>query len=214
MTDWHALPAEDALARLETSEQGLSDDEAARRLEKHGPNALPSDSGNEALRILLSQIQDPLIYVLLASTGLAILTGKVVDGLVIGGVVVLNALIGFVQEYRASKAIKELSAMAPADAIVLRGHQKRTIKATEIVPGDLVLLQSGDKVPADMRLLALKGLTVEEAALTGESVPTAKAKEPVDADAVIGDRRSMVYSGTLVTSGTAQAAVVATGQAT
>ena len=117
---WHAMPAESVLDRLQASSAGLTDEEAARRLERHGPNTLPSAGGNEALEILLRQIRDPLIYVLLASTALAILAGKVFDGLVIGSVVVLNAIIGFVQEYRASKAIKALSAMAPLDAIVIR----------------------------------------------------------------------------------------------
>ena len=206
---WHAMPAESVLDRLQTSSAGLSDEDAALRLERHGPNALPSGGGNEALEILLRQIRDPLIYVLLASTALAILVGKVFDGLVIGSVVVLNAIIGFVQEYRASKAIKALSAMAPLDAIVIRNGRERTLPASELVPGDVVLLKSGDKVPADMRLVVERSLMVEEAALTGESMPVEKAATPVAEDAVIGDRRSMVYSGTAVTYGTAKAAVVA-----
>ncbi|MDX1541846.1 MAG: HAD-IC family P-type ATPase, partial [Geminicoccaceae bacterium] len=211
---WHAIPAAEALERQGSSADGLAEEEAVRRLEQHGPNALPSGGGNEALRILVRQIQDPLIYVLLASTALAILTGKVLDGLVIGGVVVLNAIIGFVQEYRASQAIKALSEMAPADATVIRGGQKRRLPAQDLVPGDIVRLESGDKVPADMRLLEARGLRVEEAALTGESVPAEKSVAPVEPDVVIGDRHSMVYSGTLVTQGRASALVVATGQAT
>jgi len=208
---WHAVPPQQALERLQTSEAGLSDDEAARRLERHGPNALPREAGHEALKILVRQIKDPLIYVLLASTVLAILTGKVVDGLVIGGVVVLNAIIGFVQEYRASQAIKALSTMVPSEAVTLRGGRKQSLPTTGLVPGDVVLLQSGDKVPADVRLIEERSLMVEEAALTGESVPADKAVEPVPENAGIGDRRSMAYSGTLVTYGTATAAVVATG---
>jgi Ca2+-transporting ATPase len=211
---WHALPAESVLERLQTSSAGLTDEEAARRLERHGPNALPSGGGHEALAILLRQIRDPLIYVLLASTALAILAGKVFDGLVIGSVVVLNATIGFVQEYRANKAIKALSAMAPLGAIVIREGRERPVAAAELVPGDVVLLKSGDKVPADMRLVEERSLMVEEAALTGESMPVEKAAAPVAEDAVIGDRRSMVYSGTAVTYGTAKAVVVATGAGT
>jgi magnesium-transporting ATPase (P-type) len=211
---WHARPARDALDRLQSSRAGLSEEEAARRLERCGANALPKGGGNEALTILLRQIRDPLIYVLLASTGLAILTGKVVDGLVIGGVVVLNALIGFVQEYRASQAIEALTTMVPTEVVAVRGGRKRSLSATELVPGDIVLLQSGDKVPADLRLIEQRGLRVEEAALTGESVPVEKATEPVPEDAVIGDRRSIAYSGTLVTAGTATAVVVATGPET
>ena len=211
---WHAMPAEAVLSELESDAGGLGDDEAARRLERYGPNTLPSGGGNEALKILLRQIRDPLIYVLLASTALAILSGKVLDGLVIGAVVILNAIIGFVQEYRANEAIKALSAMAPADTVALRGGRRRTVPAQELVPGDVVLLQSGDKVAADLRLLEQRSLRIEEAALTGESLPVEKSPAPVDPDAVIGDRRSMAYSGTLVAQGTAQAVVVATGQQT
>jgi magnesium-transporting ATPase (P-type) len=183
---WHAMPAQSVLKQLQTSDAGLTDEDAARRLERHGPNALPSGGGNEALAILLRQIQDPLIYVLLASTALAILAGKLFDGLVIGSVVVLNAIIGFVQEYRASKAIKALSAMAPLDAIVIRNGRERTVPAFELVPGEVVLLKSGDKVPADLRLIEERSLMVEEAALTGESMPVEKAAAPVAEDAVIG----------------------------
>jgi Ca2+-transporting ATPase len=208
------MPAQSVLDRLQTSSAGLTNEDAARRLERHGPNALPSGGGNEAFKILLRQIRDPLIYVLLASTALAILVGKVFDGLVIGSVVVLNAIIGFVQEYRASKAITALSAMAPLDAIVIREGRERTLPAAELVPGDVVLLKSGDKVPADMRLVEERSLMVEEAALTGESMSAEKAAAPVAEDAAIGDRRSMVYSGTAVTYGTAKATVVATGAGT
>ncbi len=211
---WHAMPAPDVLSALETDDAGLTPDEAARRLEAVGPNALPRESGNEALRILLSQVQDPLIYVLIGSTVLAILTGKLLDGAVIGGVVVLNAIIGFIQEYRANKAIRALTGMVPTEATTIRGGSKRALPATELVPGDLVLLQSGDKVPADMRLLHARSLKIEEAALTGESVPVDKDCEPVPEHTVLGDRKSMLYSGTLVTYGTARAVVVATGVAT
>jgi Ca2+-transporting ATPase len=211
---WHAVPARQALDRLHSSNAGLTDEEAARRLERYGANALPKGGGNEALRILLRQVRDPLIYVLLASTGLAILTGKVVDGLVIGGVVILNAIIGFVQEYRASKAIEALTTMVPAEVVAVRGGRKRSLPAADLVPGDVVVLQSGDKVPADLRLIEARGLKVEEAALTGESVPVEKAPAPVAEQAAIGDRRSMAYSGTLVTHGAATAVVVATGAET
>jgi magnesium-transporting ATPase (P-type) len=211
---WHATPVQEVLERLESSEGGLSDEDAARRLERHGPNALATRGGNEALRILIRQIRDPLIYVLLASTALAILTGEILDGLVIGAVVVLNAIIGFVQEYRASRALKALTTMAPSAAVAVRGGRKRPVPVTELVPGDVVLLEAGDKVPADVRLLEQNSLRVEEAALTGESVPVEKEVEPVAPDAALGDRRSLAYSGTLVTHGTASAVVVATGAAT
>ncbi|HSA79748.1 MAG TPA: HAD-IC family P-type ATPase, partial [Geminicoccaceae bacterium] len=211
---WHAIPARQVLDRLQSSDAGLTDEEAACRLERYGANALPRGGGNEALKIFLRQIRDPLIYVLLASTVLAILTGKVVDGLVIGGVVILNAIIGFVQEYRASKAIEALTTMVPSQVVAVRGGRKRSLSAVELVPGDIVFLESGDKVPADLRLIEARGLRVEEAALTGESVPVEKAVAPVSEGTDIGDRRSMSYSGTLVTHGTAKAVVVATGAET
>lgn len=211
---WHALPAEQALARLRTSPHGLSNEEADNRLREFGANSLPPARGGEAWRILLRQFRDPLIYVLLASTAMAMVTGKVTDGLVISAVVLLNAMIGFIQEYRASKAIKALSELVPFEATVLRAGQKQRVASVALVPGDVVLLEAGDKVPADMRLMQTRGLTIEEAALTGESVPAEKHVAPVPEDAGIGDRPAIAYSGTLVTSGTGTGVVVATGAQT
>jgi Ca2+-transporting ATPase len=211
---WHAVPAGVALARLDTSEEGLSTEEAGRRRARHGPNVLPTTSGPSAFEILVRQIHDPLIYVLLASTGLAILTGKVFDGLVILGVIVLNAVIGFVQEYRAGKAIESLAALVRTDVMALRGGERTVLPSAELVPGDLVLLQSGDKVPADLRLLETRTLRLEEATLTGESVPVEKGTAAVAAEAGVGDRTGMAFSGTLVTHGTATGVVVATGSET
>ena len=208
---WHAAPVREAYEKLETRPSGLTGEEAAHRLERYGPNVLPTADGGETLRILIRQVHDPLIYVLLASTGLAMLTGKVVDGLVILGVIILNALIGFLQEHRASRAIKALSSMVRSDATALRDGNRQQLSSAELVPGDVVLLQSGDKVPADLRLVEVRTLKVEEAALTGESVPVEKSAEPADEQAGIGDRRSMAYSGTLVTYGTGTGVVVATG---
>ncbi len=208
------MTAEQALARLHTSPEGLGDEEADTRLREFGANALPAARGGEGWRIFFRQFRDPLIYVLLGSTLMAILTGKVTDGLVISAVVLLNAIIGFVQEYRASKAIKALSEMVPFEATVLRAGQKQRLASIDLVPGDVVLLEAGDKVPADMRLMETRGLTIEEAALTGESVPTEKRVAPVPEDAGIGDRPSLAYSGTLVTSGTGTGVVVASGAQT
>jgi Ca2+-transporting ATPase len=213
-TRWHTVPAAEAYQELGTRTTGLTRDEAARRLERYGPNVLPTADRGEALRILIRQVHDPLIYVLLAATGLAMLTGKVFDGLVILGVIVLNALIGFVQEFRASRAIKALSSMVRSEATVLRDAHRQKISSADLVPGDVVLLQSGDKVPADLRLVEVRTLKVEEAALTGESVPVEKSAAPVEEQSGIGDRRSMAYSGTLVTYGTATGLVIATGVGT
>lgn len=211
---WHALPADKVLADLQSSPQGLSPAEANNRLQQFGANALPAARGGEAWRILLRQFRDPLIYVLLGSTVLAMVTGKVTDGLVISAVVLLNAMIGFIQEYRASEAIQALSELVPFEATVVRGGQKHRLASVDLVPGDIVLLEAGDKVPADMRLMERRGLTIEEAALTGESVPAEKHVAPVAEDAGIGDRATLAYSGTLVTSGTGTGVVVATGAQT
>jgi Ca2+-transporting ATPase len=211
---WHALDGAEVLARLKTSAAGLDSKAAEERLARHGPNVLPAADRGQALRILIAQFNNPLIYVLLAATVLAMASGKLIDGLVICGVVVLNALIGFVQEFRANQAIKALSAMVPLAAAVLRDGAKRMLPSAELVPGDIVLLQSGDKVPADLRLLEVRTLKIEEAALTGESLPVEKAARAVAVDRAIGDRVSMAYSGTLVTYGTATAVVVATGAET
>jgi len=211
---WHAEDPDRVLERLQTSRDGLSAAEAKNRLEQYGRNVLARAGGNRALTILLRQLRDPLIYVLLGSTVLAILTGKIVDGSVIAGVVVLNAIIGFVQEYRANRAIEALATMVPTETVVWRAGERRSVPAAELVPGDVVQLAAGDRVPADLRLLQTRSLTIEEAALTGESTPVGKVAEPVAADADLADRTSMAFNGTLVRQGTTTAVVVATGAAT
>ena len=211
---WHALGADDALARLDAGPEGLSADAAARRLAVAGPNILPRGRGDTPLALLMRQVNNPLIYVLIASSAVALAMGKVLDGLVVLGVVVVNTIIGFLQEYRAGKAIEALSAMVPESATVLRGGERVSVPAADLVPGDVVALQSGDKVPADVRLLGGRDLRVDEAALTGESVPVEKALAVLPPDAPLGDRRNMAYSGTLVTYGAGTGVVVATGAAT
>ncbi len=211
---WHTLPGEEALPLLESSESGLTSDEAKRRLDQYGPNQIRRKGTDSILTLLWRQINNPLIWVLLGSGTLAVALGKMTDGLVVLSVVVINAIIGFLQEYKAGQAIEALSDMVPQNATVTRDGKNLTVPAAELVPGDLVQLAAGDSVPADMRLLAVKNLQVEEAALTGESVPVEKRTGPVEESAVLGDRTCMVYSGTLVTSGTATAAVVGTGMRT
>ena len=211
---WHALAPEAVLERIQSTPEGLSEEVGRQRLARYGPNVLHRENPNGPLRVLFRQVNNPLIWVLFGSAVLAIALGKVTDGLVVLAVVVLNTVIGFVQEFRAGKAIEALSRMVPEVVTVLRGGRKVTIPAPELVPGDVVLLASGDKVPADMRLIAMRNLQIEEAALTGESVPVMKQLRPVAEDAGLGDRSNLVFGGTLVTSGTGTAVVVATGAQT
>jgi len=214
MAAWHALDVAVAFAELDSSPSGLAASEAQERLRRHGPNVLERVAGDGAWRILWRQIDNPLILVLLASGAIAIALGKVTDGLVVLAVVVINGLIGFVQEYRANRAIESLRDMVPEYATALRDGARHRVPVAELVPGDVVVLASGDKVPADLRLVAVKSLRVEEAALTGESVPVEKSVAPVAPATTIGDRTPMAFGGTLVSYGTATGVVVATGAAT
>lgn len=211
---WHALTLDQAFAALGSSETGLSQDQARECLHLHGPNQISSKPQDRVFQLLWRQINNPLIWVLLGSGTLAVALGKMTDGLVILAVVLINAIIGFIQEFKAGRAIAALSDMVPQKATVIREGKSVSVDASELVPGDVVQLTAGDSVPADMRLIALKNLQVDEAALTGESLPVAKAIAPVAVEAVLGDRTCMAYSGTLVAAGTAKAVVTATGMAT
>jgi Ca2+-transporting ATPase len=215
---YHAMAVADVIGKLRTNlETGLTTDDANVRLAQYGPNLLPKAKGDTAWTLLWRQINSPLIWVLLASGFVAMLvdpTDGIKNGLVILAVVVLNTLIGFVQEFKAGKAIEALSKMVPENVTALRDGKKATLAGADLVPGDVVLLASGDKVPADMRLAAVKTLKIEEAALTGESVPAEKDTNASAENAGIGDRSGMVFGGTLVTYGTATAVVCGTGAAT
>jgi len=211
---WHARPVEDVLAALESTPDGLSSAEAERRLARHGRNRLAQAKGRGALARFLAQFHNVLIYVLLGAAAVTALLQHWIDTGVILGVVVINAVIGFIQEGKAERALDAIRGMLSLSAHVIRDGRRRQVAAETLVPGDVVFLQSGDKVPADLRLLKVKNLQIQEAALTGESVAVEKASAPVEADTELGDRRSMAYSGTLVTYGQATGVVVATGAAT
>ncbi len=212
--DWHARPAAEALRASGATPAGLDDTEAARRLAAHGPNRLTPPKKRGPLVRFLLQFHNVLIYVLLGAAGVTAALGHWVDTGVILGVVVINALIGFIQEGKAEKSLDAIRAMLSPHAVVVRDGRRREIDAAGLVPGDIVLLASGDKVPADLRLFETRNLRVDEAALTGESEPVEKAPEAVAADAPIGDRSGMAYSGTLVVFGQGRGVVVATGDAT
>jgi magnesium-transporting ATPase (P-type) len=211
---WHAGSAEAALAHVKSTPAGLPESEARSRLGIHGPNRLPEPPRRSALLRLVLQFHNILIYVLLVSAVITATLGHMADTAVILAVVIANALIGFVQEGKAERAMHAIRRMLAPRAAVLRGAERHSVPGEELVPGDIVLLEAGDKVPADLRLLETHGLHIEEALLTGESVAVEKRPDPVAIDAPLGDRASMAFSGTLVTSGQARGVVVATGAAT
>lgn len=211
---WHALPADAVLARLETSGDGLDLDEAKRRLERYGPNQLPAPRPRHPVLRFLAQFNNTLIYFLLSAAVVAAIIGHVVDAGVIVGVVLVNAIVGFIQEGRAEEALNAIRDMIAPHARVLRGGRQHDADARAIVPGDVVLMEAGDKAPADIRLLRARNLKVDEAILTGESVPAEKEERPTGTDAALGDRHSMVFSGTLLATGQATGIVVATGSGT
>lgn len=208
---WHNSTAEHVAEQLRSSTAGISPEEAAKRMEEYGPNLIARKSANGWLTVLWRQINNPLIWVLIGSCALAVGVGKLTDGLVVLAVVVINTLIGFVQEFKAGKAIEALRDMVPQNATVIRSSKTVTLPVAELVPGDIVFLTAGDRVPADMRIIGLKNLQIDESTLTGESVPVQKAVQAVSASALLADRLCMVYSGTLVTAGTATAIVTGTG---
>ncbi|MCZ7563467.1 MAG: HAD-IC family P-type ATPase [Burkholderiales bacterium] len=210
----HAVAAQDALRAVDSAAHGLSTAEAAARLARLGPNRLPERRARSALERFLLQFRNVLIYVLLGAACVTALLGHWVDTGVILGVVLVNAIVGFVQEGKAERALDSIRAMLSPTALVLRDGRLATIAARELVPGDVVHVQSGDRVPADLRLLRVKSLRIDESSLTGESVPVEKQAEPVAAAAPLGDRASMAFSGTLVTFGQGRGVVVATGRDT
>ncbi|HRO59324.1 MAG TPA: cation-transporting P-type ATPase [Burkholderiaceae bacterium] len=213
--DWHALPATATVERLETDARtGLSVAQADARLASHGPNLLPAPPRRPAWLRFLRQFHNLLIYLMLTAGMITAVLGHWVDTAVLLTAVLINAIIGFIQEGRAESALDAIRRMLSLQATVVRDGRRQHLPAELLVPGDIVALVSGDKVPADLRLLSLKGLKADESVLTGESLPVEKALDPVAADSQIGDRRCMMYSGTLVASGVALGAVVATGRHT
>jgi calcium-translocating P-type ATPase len=214
LSDAHGRSVVSCLAALVATPEGLTSEEAARRLAEHGPNQLPEPQARRPLLRFLAHFHNILIYVLL---GAAAITGAMrhwIDTAVILAVVVANAVIGFVQEGKAEAAMAAIRGMLAPKAAVLRDGRRVSVDGKDLVPGDVVLLEAGDKTPADLRLIEARGLAAQEAILTGESVPVEKGVEPVASDAPLGDRRSMLWSGTLVTQGAARGLVVATGRAT
>ncbi len=211
----HSLAAHEVVLLLGThAHDGLSQSEAERRLEQFGPNELPAAKAGGWLLRILGQFHHPLIYVLLVAGVVTLVLGDGVESGVIFGVVLINAFIGYVQESKAEASLDALRAMVHTEARVRRDGTQRRIASTDLVPGDVVLIEAGDKVPTDLRLLAVTELQIDESALTGESVPVVKDEVVLPHPTVVADRRNMAYSGTLVTTGTGTGVAVATGAET
>ncbi len=208
---WHALDPDAALAELDARNDGLSTEEADRRAEIHGPNALPKPPKRPALLRFLAQFHNVLIYVLLAAGVVAALLGEWIDTAVILAVVLINAAIGFVQEGKAERAMEAIGDMLAPKARVKRDGRWQDLEAELLVPGDLVRIKSGDRVPADIRLLQSHDLRIDQAALTGESLPVDKQPDAVDEDTELADRDCMIYSGSMTTNGQATGVVAVTG---
>ncbi|MBN1564298.1 MAG: cation-translocating P-type ATPase [Anaerolineae bacterium] len=213
---WHAMPLPDVLDALETdAEQGLSEQEATARLTKYGPNALREQPRPTFWARLLSQFQSFVIYILIFAAILSAALGDWVEAAAITAIVILNAALGVVQEGKAEEALAALKRLASPDATVIRGGRQQSVPASEIVPGDVVVLEAGNYIPADIRLIDAVNLKVDEASLTGESVPVDKRADiTVAKDAIIGDRKNMAYMSTTATYGRGKAVIVNTGMQT
>lgn len=212
---WHSLTIEDAVAELKTSiSDGLSENEVQERLQEFGKNKIPEGKKRSVIIRLLAQFHNILIYFLIVSAVVTAFMDHWVDTFVIIAVVVINAVIGFIQEGKAERALESIKKMLSLEATVIRDGKRKKINAQDLVPGDVVVLKSGDKVPADLRIIKVKNFRVEESPLTGESQDVSKSTEPVKEDLVISDRTNMAYSGTMVTYGEAIGVVVATGENT
>ncbi len=214
--DWHSTEIDGVLSALETSREGISDEEAAKRLQEYGPNELKEEAKKQWYHLLWEQFTSILVVVLVISAAvsgyIAVQEGEpMTDMYVILVIVVMNAILGFVQEYRAEQAVEALKAMVSPHVLVLRAGKEESIDSKDLVPGDIVILEAGSRIPADSRLLEAANLEVDEAALTGESRPVSKRLDTVSPDAGIGDQKNMVFMGTVVTNGRAVAVVTETG---
>ena len=214
--DWHSTEIDSVLSALETSREGISNEEVAKRLQEYGPNELKEEAKKQWYHLLWEQFTSILVIVLVISAAvsgyIAVQGGEpMTDMYVIMVIVVMNGILGFVQEYRAEKAVEALKAMVSPTVLVMRSGKEESIDSKELVPGDIILLEAGSRVPADSRLLEAANLEVDEAALTGESRAANKRLAPVSPDAGIGDQKNMVFMGTVVTNGRAVAVVTETG---
>jgi Ca2+-transporting ATPase len=207
-TSWHELSVGEVAELLETDlASGLPAAEVESRLKRYGRNKVTENPGIPAWKRFLLQFHQPLIYILLIASGVTLALGEVVDGSVIFGVVFILGVIGYIQETKAEDAIRALTKMLVTEATVRRDRRKQRVPSIELVPGDLVLLQSGDRVAADLRLVRVRNLQIDESALTGESLPVRKHIDPLLLQTVLADRKNLAFAGTLVTRGEAEGVV-------
>ena len=212
LMNWYQFNTKEVFHKLGTSENGLTDEDAKKRLVRYGPNKLVEEEKISKLKILLHQFTSPLIYILLIAGIVTILLNEYIDSGVIFAVILLNAVIGFTQEYKAEESVKALKRMVVPKAKVIRDGREKEINSEELVPGDIVLLASGTKVPADLRLIHTIELKIDEAMLTGESLPAEKMTVPLKNDKLTsGDQKNMAFMGTAVVNGRAKGIVVETG---
>src|SRR3989338_2062264 len=210
----HSNKLEEIYKELNSSENGLSSEEARKRLVAFGKNEIEEAKRISPARIFFSQFNSFIVYILIAAKIIAAFLGEIVDAIVIFVILILNAILGFVQEYRAEKAIEALKKLTAPKAKVLRDGKHIHINANELVPGDIILIETGDKVPADARLIELSNLEMQEASLTGESVPVRKEICILPEKAIVAERKNQVFTGTMVTKGRAIAIVISTGMRT
>src|SRR3989338_8106982 len=207
----HNKKIEEVIKELHTSEKGLTENEVQERLKKYGLNEIQEGKKVSALTIFLNQFKNAVIWVLIFATALSAFLGEWIDVIVVAVIIVLIAVLGFFMEFRAEKAIDALKKFSSQKATVIRNGQKQVIDSKNLVPGDIILLQTGDKVPADSRLIEIVNLQTQEGALTGESTPVKKDLKILEEKTPLADKKNMVFSGTIVVSGRATAIVAATG---
>ena len=212
--NWHAVSSAEAISRMESQPSGLTTAEAHARQSKYGPNSLEEKAGKSALKIFLVQFASPLIYVLMAAAVVSVLARHPIDAATIIAILLINAVIGFVQEIKAQTAMAALHELAAPKSRIRRDGRLMDIPARELVPGDIIVIEDGDRIPADARLIEIGSLRVNESALTGESLPVEKSLGALAADTVLADRKNMVFQSSAVTQGKGVAVVVATGMNT
>ncbi len=211
---WHSKTVENVLEELQTNPLGLTEEEAKQHLEKYGPNELKEAKRATSIQIFLNQFKDVFVIMLLIATGISAVVGEIADAVTIAAIVVLNSIVGFVQEYRSEKAMEAMRKLTAPKARLMRDGKEVLVSAKEVVPGDIVLLEAGDRVPADSRLIEVVELRTDEAVLTGESTQVDKRVDPTKEDAPVADRKDMVFTATHVTYGRGKAVVTSTGMET